>query len=78
MSFITFVKYHIYQICEKVGIELDWPVIRFIKNCQQEIIKHLDVRSLINRVIFLEHCLSYIFEDYQLDAIQMKTPTSPE
>lgn len=49
-----------------------------MKNCQQEIIKQLDVRSLINRIIFLEHCLSFTFDDYQLDGIQMKTPKTPE
>ena len=78
MNFIMFIKYYIYLLFDKLGIELEWPITKYIKSCQMEIIKQLDIRSLVNRLIFLEHCISYLFDDYQLDAIQMKTPTTPD
>jgi hypothetical protein len=37
----------------------------------------LDIKSLIKRIIFLEYTLTYLFEDYQLEGMQINKPTSP-
>ena len=36
--------------------------------------KQLDVKALLKRVIFIEYCLTMIFEDYQLSGLQQNIP----
>jgi ABC-type Zn uptake system ZnuABC Zn-binding protein ZnuA len=61
-----------------VGKLVNWPTVKYISECQQEILKQLDIKSLIKRIIFIEYCLTYVFEEYELEGLQLKKPTSPQ
>jgi len=52
--------------------------MEYAKECKQEILKQLDIKLLLKRIIFVEHCLTYIIDDYQLDALQIKKPETPK
>lgn len=59
-----------------MGFRLNDPNYDILENCLDEMGKQLDIKSLIQRIIFLEHCLTFLFEDYQLTSIQLKRPSS--
>jgi len=74
MNLLNFVRYYIYKFCEKIGCVFDWPEMNYANECKEEILRQLDIKLLLKRIIFIEHCLTYIIDDYQLDALQMKKP----
>jgi len=78
MNFFNFVKYYVYLLSRKIGRPCQWPKISFIRDCQSEVLKQLDIKSLIKRVIFLEYCITNVFEDYQLEGLQIKKPATPQ
>lgn len=53
MNIFTFIKYYIYHFLMSIGKEPNWPNTNFIAECQEEIVKQLDVKALIKRIIFL-------------------------
>lgn len=53
MNIGTFFKYYLYHFLTSIGKEPDWPNTSFIAECQEEIVKQLDVKALIKRIIFL-------------------------
>ncbi len=57
-----------------LGRDLEWPKMRFLSECEKEVLKQLDVKALLKRVIFIEYCLTVIFEDYQLSGLQQNIP----
>ena len=57
-----------------LGKDLEWPKMRFLNECEKEVLKQLDVKALLKRVIFIEYCLTMIFEDYQLSGLQQNIP----
>jgi hypothetical protein len=77
MNFISFLRYCAFEFCKLLGFTMEWSSVKYVSECQTEIAKQLDVKLLIKRIIFIEHCLTYLFEDYQLDGLQMKTPKTP-
>ena len=48
-----------------------------LKLHKDEIVKQLDIKMLLKRIIFLEHCLTYTLEDFQLEGLQLKRPVTP-
>lgn len=76
MDFWTFIKFELYKFGKYVGKTFAWTDMNYIDECEREILRQLDIKSLIKRLIFIEHCLTYLFEDYQLDGLQLKKPTS--
>lgn len=53
MNFITFFQYYFYQFCRKIGRPRQWPTFAFLTECREEIVKQLDVKALVKRLIFL-------------------------
>jgi hypothetical protein len=78
MNFLTFIKFNFYQLLRKIGKTPDWPQTSFLVECQEEIIRQLDVKALVKRVIFMEYCMTNLFEDYQLEGLQIQKPKSPK
>lgn len=77
-NFLNFIRYYTYVFLKKVGFNCEWPpLLKYAKECRAEILQQLDVKALLKRIIFIEHCLNYMIEDYQLDALQIKKPTKP-
>jgi hypothetical protein len=74
MNFCEFFQYHFYALMRALGKDLEWPKMRFLSECEKEVLKHLDVKALLKRVIFIEYCLTVIFEDYQLSGLQQNIP----
>jgi hypothetical protein len=66
MNFFAFFKFYAFRFLKKWKSTPDWSGIAFLDECQQEIVRQLDVKALIKRVIFLEYCITNLFEDYQL------------
>jgi hypothetical protein len=48
-----------------------------VYECRREILRQLDIKSLIKRIIFLEYSMTFIFTDYQLEGLQLHKPTNP-
>ena len=74
MNFCEFFQYHFYSAMKTMGKDLEWPKMRFLNECEKEVLKQLDVKALLKRVIFIEYCLTMIFEDYQLSGLQQNIP----
>lgn len=77
ISFWNYVKLTIYNISKSFKREPNWPSTVYINECQEEIIHQLDVKSLVKRLIFMEHCLIFLFDDFQMDGLQYKKPKTP-
>lgn len=77
MNFMNFIKYYFYLFTKMIGKPCDWPVMEYAEECKREISKQLDVKVLLKRIIFIEYCLTYLMEDYHLNALQMQKPLSP-
>lgn len=77
MNFITFFQYNLYAFFKMIGRPRDWPAIAFLAECREEIVNQLDVKALVKRIIFLEYCMTNLFEDYQLEGLQIKKPKVP-
>jgi hypothetical protein len=60
-NFMTFFKYNIYHFFRKIGKPREWPIIAYLMECREEIVKQLDVKALVKRVIFLEYCMTNLF-----------------
>lgn len=71
-------KYYAFSFMKLIGKPVGWTDCKYILKCQEEILKQLDIKLLIQRIIFIEHCLSFIFEDYELEGLQVKRPATPE
>jgi hypothetical protein len=76
-NFITFFQYYTYLFFSKIGKPRQWPVVRYLTECREEIVNQLDVKALIKRIIFLEYCMTNLFEDYQLEGLQLQKPRRP-
>jgi phosphoribosylanthranilate isomerase len=48
-----------------------------LKEYRNEIVKQLDIKAILQRLIFLEHSITYMLEDFQLEGIQLKMPETP-
>jgi len=77
MNFFNFVKYYFFKIAKSIGKPMESPVLNYIEECHMEILHQLDIKSIIKRLVFIEYCITVLFEDYQLDGLQIKKPTSP-
>lgn len=77
MNLFYFIKYYWSLFMRFLGRPLSTPALIYLHDCQKEILQQLDIRSLVKRVVFLEHCMHFVFEDYQLEGLQMKRPTTP-
>jgi hypothetical protein len=51
--------------------------MKYLCDCRDEILKQLDVKALVKRLIFLEYCMNNLFEDYQLEGLQLQKPREP-
>ena len=49
-----------------------------LKSYRKEIVKQLDIQSIIKRLIFLEHTITYLLEDFQIEGLQLQRPVTPE
>lgn len=78
VNILHFLKYCLYQLAMKFGIKVDWPFIEYLEQCRKEILRQLDIRDLIKRLIFLEYSISYILEDYHLAEMQREMTYHPE
>lgn len=52
--------------------------MKYAQECRDEILKQLDIKKLLKRIIFIEHCLTKILDDYHLDVLQLKKPETPD
>ena len=77
MNLFTFCKFHLYNLLKKIGKRPNWPDTAFIIDCREEIVRQLDIKSLVKRIIFAEYCLANLFEDYQLEGLQIQRPKTP-
>ena len=40
--------------------------------------KQIDVEAIIKRLIFLEHSISFLLDDFQLEGLQLRRPVTAE
>jgi len=40
-------------------------------------LRQLDVKLLMQRIIFLEYSMTYLFEEYQLESMKINKPNTP-
>ena len=38
--------------------------------------KQLDIETMIKRLIFVEHSLTYLLDDFQMEGLQLKRPVT--
>lgn len=67
-------KLGIYKLGKMVNRPCNWPEIAYLDRCQTEVLHHMDLKTLIKRMVFLEHSLTYVFEDYHLEGLQERRP----
>lgn len=77
VTFFDFLKFNFFTLVKKCSKKVDWPIMEQISEARREILHQLDIKSLIKRIIFLEYSLTYLFEDYQLEGLQLNKPTTP-
>jgi hypothetical protein len=52
--------------------------LEHVYECRREILRQLDIKSLIKRLVFLEYSMTFIFTDFQLEGLQLHKPSSPQ
>lgn len=77
VNFVHFVKYYWYVFKKFMRKDYHDDNIQHMYECRREILRQLDIKSLIKRIIFLEYAMTFIFTDYQLEGLQLKKPTDP-
>lgn len=61
---------------KKAGREEVWDDMEELKEVRNEIIKQIDIETMIKRLIFLEHSITHLLDDFQLEGLQLKRPTT--
>jgi hypothetical protein len=77
VSLFSFIKFFIYGLLKKINKEPNWPDMQYLNVCHSEIIHQLDIKRIVKRLIFLEYCTSYLFDDGQLEGLKLNRPISP-
>jgi hypothetical protein len=77
-NFFKFIKFGIYTFSRLIGKELEWNDMKQLREYRSEIVKQLDIQSIIKRLIFLEHTITYLLEDFQLEGLQLQRPVTPD
>ena len=52
-NFFVFIQYSIYEFLRSIGKKADWPSMEKLKLYKDEIVRQLDIKSLLKRIIFL-------------------------
>lgn len=71
-NFLSYVAYSFYCVLDFLGIAPDWTIMRHFDDVREEIGKQLDLRLLLRKINFLEDCIGYVFEDYELQCLHLK------
>ncbi len=68
----TFLSIKLCALMQKLGVKTSWERMNRIIEGQQEIQNHLDIVSLLGRIISLEDCLTYVLKDFEIEGIKMQ------
>lgn len=71
-NFFSYVAYSFYCVLDFFGIAPNWNILRHFDEVREEIGKQLDLRLLLRKISFLEDCIGYVFEDYELQCLHLK------
>ena len=41
-------------------------------------LKQIDIETMVKRLIFLEHAITFLLDDFQLEGLQLKRPVTAE
>lgn len=77
VNFFQFIQYYWYAFKKYFCEDYQDHSLEHIYQCRKEILRQLDIKSLIKRIVFLEYSMTFIFTDYQLEGLQLHKPTSP-
>ena len=78
VNFFTFIQYYWYAVKKWLNKAHSDPRLEHVHECRREILRQLDIKSLIRRLVFLEYSMTFIFTDYQLEGLQLHKPSSPQ
>jgi hypothetical protein len=71
-NLISYFGYSFYCVLDFFNIAPQWKIMKQFDDVREEIGKQLDLRLLIRKISFLEDCIGYIFEDYELECLHLK------
>lgn len=61
-----------------IGVRKDWQDMEEIKEYKDEVVKQLDVETMVKRLIFLEHAITFLLDDFQLEGLQLRRPVTAQ
>ena len=61
-----------------IGVKKDWEDMEEIKEYKDEVVRQLDVETMIKRLIFLEHAITFLLDDFQLEGLQLRRPVTAQ
>lgn len=61
-----------------IGVRKDWQDMEEIKEYKDEVVKQLDVETMLKRLIFLEHAITFLLDDFQLEGLQLQRPVTAQ
>ena len=71
-----FIKYGFYELWRKLGKKDKWEDMDELKEYRDEIMKQIDIETIIKRLIFLEHSITYLLDDFQMEGLQLQRPVT--
>ena len=49
-----------------IGKKLEWEDMKLLSEYKDEVVKQIDISKIIKRLIFLEHSITFLLDDFQL------------
>jgi hypothetical protein len=78
VDFFQFIQYYWYALRKWLWKDYVDEGLEHVYECRREILRQLDIKSLIKRLVFLEYSMTFIFTDFQLEGLQLHKPSSPQ
>lgn len=69
---LSFIGYGFFLLLDTIGLSPKWKIMRQFDETREEIGKQLDVAFLIRKISFVEDCLTFILEDFQIKCLHLK------
>lgn len=71
-NFLTHLCCKVYSILDKLGFHPNWKSIRRYEECMEEVTQQLDVKLLMQRLVFMERAMLFLFSDEQFKGLHLQ------
>ena len=77
-NFFIYLGYLIFNVCDKVGVSLNWERMKIYHRSLHETRKQMDVRLIMKKILYAERVSSAVLEEHKSKILHLQEPLTLE